>query len=57
MYLYAKDVFKGRLPDELHNKMVMLSFSEPDEFVNKYCGAKKYMVNKTGVHKKKKLAS
>lgn len=45
MYLYAKDVFKGRLPDALHNKMVMLSYSDQaDEFVTKYCKAKKYMI-------------
>lgn len=46
MYDYAKDVCKGRLPDHLHNKMVMLSYSEPDEFVSKYCGAKKYMIKR-----------
>ena len=47
MYLYAKDVCGGRLPDELHNKMVMLSFSDSgDEWVKKYTKAKKYMTKR-----------
>jgi len=52
MYHYAKDVCEGQLPDELHNKMVMLSFSEPDEWVRKYTCRKKYMVKK-----RRKIAS
>lgn len=39
MYLYAKDVIGGRLPDSLHNKMVL---SDPDEWTKKYFKAKKY---------------
>jgi hypothetical protein len=39
MYLYAKDVIGGRLPDSLHNKMVL---SDPDEWTKKYLKAKKY---------------
>lgn len=39
MYLYAKDVIGGRLPDPLHNKMVL---SESDEWTKKYFKAKKY---------------
>lgn len=53
MYLYAKDVIGGRLPDPLHNKMVMLNYSDDaDEWVKKYCKAKKYMVRR----RKKKVS-
>jgi hypothetical protein len=39
MYLYAKDVIGGRLPDSLHNKMVLAG---SDEWTKKYFKAKKY---------------
>lgn len=44
MYQYAKDHTKGPLPDSLHNKMHLLSFSEIecDKWLKKYLGAKKY---------------
>lgn len=46
MYLYAKDVIGGRLPDFLHNKMVL---SDSDEWTKKYFKAKKYSrVKKAG---------
>ena len=41
-YLYAKDAIKGRLPEHMHQAMVMHSFSQPDKWVKKYLGAKKY---------------
>jgi len=39
MYLYANDVIDGRLPDSLHNKMVLAG---SDEWTKKYFKAKKY---------------
>lgn len=48
MYQYAKDHMKGRLPDSLHNKMHLMSFSESDsnKWMKKYLGAKKYVLKK-----------
>ena len=44
MYLYAKDVCKGRLPDYMHNKMVLSSHKgTQDTWIRKYCGTKKFM--------------
>jgi hypothetical protein len=44
MYLYAKDVCKGRLPDYMHNKMVLSSHKGmQDTWIKKYCGTKKFM--------------
>ena len=43
LYYYAKDVIKGRLPDELHNRMLAEAIKNPnDRWVKKYFGAKKY---------------
>jgi hypothetical protein len=43
LYYYAKDVIGGRLPEELHNRMLLFGMENPDDpWVNKYCGAKKY---------------
>jgi len=42
-YRYAKDAIKGRLPEHMHQAMVMHSFSNPqDKWVKKYLGTKKY---------------
>jgi hypothetical protein len=51
MYQYAKDYVKGRLPDSLHNKMTLMSFSESDsnKWMKKYLGAKKYFLKKKRV--------
>jgi hypothetical protein len=44
MYLYAKDVCKGRLPDYMHNKMVLSSYEAmQDSWIKKYCGTQKFM--------------
>ena len=46
-YKYARHCLRGQLPERLHNKMVMLSFSDDcDEWVKKYCSTKKYMKSK-----------
>lgn len=42
-YEYAKQVMKGRLPEHMHQAMVMHSFSQPDnKWIKKYLGSKKY---------------
>lgn len=46
MYQYAKDYRKGPLPEKLHNKMYMLSFSNIDKWSRKYVGSKKYQLKK-----------
>lgn len=43
MYLYAKEELKGRLPDSLHNAMMLFGLRyKEDYYVKKYLGAKKY---------------
>jgi hypothetical protein len=43
LYLYAKDVIKGRLPTVMHNKMISFGIMDSsDKYVKKYLGAKKY---------------
>ncbi len=43
LYLYAKDVSKGRLPKAMHNKMISFGIIDSsDRYVKKYLGAKKY---------------
>lgn len=47
VYEYAKNVIKGKLPETLHNKMIMTySMNREDEFLVKYFKAKKYKVEK-----------
>jgi hypothetical protein len=47
IYEYAKNVIKGKLPETLHNKMIMTySMNRDDEFLIKYFKAKKYKVEK-----------
>ena len=47
VYQYAKNVIKGKLPEVLHNKMIMTySMNRNDEFLVKYFKAKKYKVEK-----------
>lgn len=38
--LYAKKVMKGKLPDHLHNKMVLLGGSEAKEYLDSLSGKK-----------------
>ncbi len=43
LYIYAKDVVKGRLPTVLHNKMIAFGIMDSsDKYVKKYLGSKKY---------------
>lgn len=35
-YMYAKDFLKGKLPEELHNKMLTLASTNNDEYAVKY---------------------
>jgi hypothetical protein len=43
LYLYAKDVIKGRLPNVMHNKMISFGIIDSkNKYVKKYLGAKKY---------------
>ena len=43
LYIYAKDVIKGRLPTVMHNKMIAFGIIDSsDKYVKKYLGAKKY---------------
>lgn len=43
MYYYAKDVIKGKLPEELHNRMTMACvMNKDDPWCKKYFGPKKY---------------
>ena len=47
LYLYAKDVIRGRLPNRLHNTMISFGMIDSsDKYVRKYCGSKKYQVEK-----------
>ena len=48
MYQYAKDHLGGRLPDCLHNRMQLMSFSDMsgNKWLKKYLGAKKYVLKK-----------
>jgi len=49
MYQYAKDHIGGKLPDDLHNKMHLMSFADSEnKWVRKYLGAKKYVLKKKG---------
>lgn len=50
MYQYAKDYLKGSLPESLHNRMHLMSFSELDsnKWIKKYLGAKKYVLKRRG---------
>lgn len=44
---YAKEVCSGKLPEILHNKMLMLGITMPNNaFIKKYTKAKKYRVEK-----------
>ena len=53
MFNYAKKCLKGRLPDRMHAKMVMLSFSDQaDHWVKKYCSTKKFMIERKTRRKK-----
>jgi hypothetical protein len=55
MYLYAKDYLKGRLPDVLHNHMVVFGITLPnDYYVKRYFKAKRYQ-KKFKYRRKKKL--
>ena len=36
MYYYAKNIIKGKLPEELHNKMLALALDNQDKFVVEY---------------------
>ena len=43
LYIYAKDVVKGRLPTVLHNKMIAFGIMDSsDKYVKRYLGSKKY---------------
>ena len=43
LYFYAKNVLKGRLPTELHNKMLCFAIIEPDtKHIKTYFKSKKY---------------
>jgi len=43
MYYYAKDVIKGQLPEELHNRMIMEWWqNKADPWCKKYFAAEKY---------------
>ena len=43
LYIYAKDVIKGRLPTTMHNKMIVFGMIDSsDKYVKKYLGSKKY---------------
>ncbi len=43
LYIYAKDVIKGRLPSAMHNKMISFGIIDSkNKYVKKYLGAKKY---------------
>jgi len=43
LYLYAKDVIKGRLPTGMHNKMLVFGMIDSsDRYVKRYLGSKKY---------------
>jgi len=43
LYIYAKDVIKGRLPTVMHNKMISFGIIDSkNKYVKKYLGAKKY---------------
>ena len=43
LYIYAKDVIKGRLPNVMHNKMIAFGIIDSsDKYVKKYLGSKKY---------------
>lgn len=47
MYQYAKDHLKGALPGSLHNKMYLLSVSDPsNKWMKKYFKAKKYRLGR-----------
>ena len=43
LYLYAKDVSKGRLPTTMHNKMLVFGMIDSsNRYVKRYLGSKKY---------------
>jgi hypothetical protein len=46
MYHYAKDFCGGRLPENLHNRMLMMSVMEPNNYWVKRYSAKKYQKKK-----------
>lgn len=47
LYNYAKEVIDGKLPDFLHNKMLMIGMVRPkDIYLQKYLKAKKYKQEK-----------
>jgi len=54
LYLYAKEHIKGRLPDVLHNTMLVFGMTLKDNYyVKKYFKAKKYQ-KKVKYHRKKR---
>jgi hypothetical protein len=46
IFEYAKKVMNGKLPELLHNKVLMLGMVHKDEFLEKYFKAKKYKTEK-----------
>lgn len=42
MLIYAKGAIKGQLPEAMHNKMIMQSFTD-DPHAKKYGSTKKFM--------------
>lgn len=47
LFHYAKDIMGGKLPEVLHNKMIVLAMTKKDDkFIKKYFKAKKYKIEK-----------
>jgi len=43
LFMYAQQVMKGKLPENLHSAMIMHSFSSPEnKYVKRYCRGRRY---------------
>jgi hypothetical protein len=46
LFEYAKVVMNGKLPESLHNKVLMMGMVKKDSYLSKYFKAKKYKIGK-----------